>query len=397
MLQLSFADYTANSYLCVEGTDSNDRFFIIQSGKVQCYHETKILIGSTKTLGPGDFVAVIPCMSGHAQTETVIAQTDVKVIVVRRDQYMELVKRNTPIAIKLVRYFAREMRQLNDMRTKITLKKTINDSPEEMFRIAEYYDNQGETDIAVYGYFQYLKKCPHGENAEAALKTFKRLKPRSHAVYLEPTEDLVRFYPENTMIFSECQTGPDMFIIQSGSVKITKVVDNEEVTLALLNKGDMFGEMALLDNAPRSACAIAHSDCHLMAVNRSNFETMVTTQVEFIARLTSILAERVWSMYRQIVNGQLTNPRERMIDMLALQIENKKIATGKGVPYRTDLTPQDLVNLSGIPTQNQAIAKGQLFTDQNIKIRDGKIEIPDVDELIKQAAFYRKQMSRKKD
>ena len=60
------------------------------------------------------------------------------------------------------------------------------------------------------------------------------------------------------MIFSECQAGADMFIIQDGAVRITKVVDGQEVILAVLNKGDMFGEMSLLENKPRSASAIAH-------------------------------------------------------------------------------------------------------------------------------------------
>ena len=48
-----------------------------------------------------------------------------------------------------------------------------------------------------------------------------------------------------------------MFIIQEGAVRITKVVDGREVILAVLKKGDMFGEMALLENKPRSASAIA--------------------------------------------------------------------------------------------------------------------------------------------
>ena len=53
------------------------------------------------------------------------------------------------------------------------------------------------------------------------------------------------------MIFSEAQSGSDMFIIQRGEVSITKVVNGNEVTLAVLKKGDMFGEMALIENKPR--------------------------------------------------------------------------------------------------------------------------------------------------
>ena len=143
MLQLSFVNFKMNSYLLVEGTDTNDRFFIIQTGKVTCYHETKIPETSIKILGPGDFVGVTACMSGHSQMETVIAQTDVTAIAVRRDQYPELIMKNTPIAMKIVRYFAREMRVLNDLRTKITLRKNIVDSPEELAAIYQAQRDSG--------------------------------------------------------------------------------------------------------------------------------------------------------------------------------------------------------------------------------------------------------------
>ena len=127
------------------------------------------------------------------------------------------------------------------------------------------------------------------------------------------------------MIFSECQSGQDMFIIQSGQVKITKIVDNNEVILAVLKKGDFFGEMALLEDKPRSACALAFEDCQLMVVNRKNFDQMVTSQPQLVSRLTTTLAERIWGMERQLDNASIQNPVHKMLDMLALQLEKEKI------------------------------------------------------------------------
>ncbi len=397
MLQLAFVNFKPNSYMLVEGTPNSDRFFIIQSGKVKCYHETAIPGSIPATLGPGDFVGVIPCMSGHSQTENVVAVTNVVAIMVRRDQYPELIMKNTAVAMKIVRAFTKEMRTLNDNLTELTLKKTIAETPEELFYIAEYYENMGLYDIAAYGFYQYLKECPKGANIEDAKRHFVVLRKKANAPYLENNGDLVRSYPKNTMIFSECQYGGDMFIIQEGSVKISKVVDGAEVTLAVLSKGDMFGEMALLENKPRSASAIAHDACRLMVVNRENFDQMVATQPQLIARLTTTLADRLWSMYRQLANTQLSNPREKMIDMLALQIEKQKITPVRGQAYMTGLTLKDVINLCGITQHDQPEAIYQLQNDPNIKIMDGKIRIPDVPELIKQAAFYRKQNTKRGD
>ena len=80
-------------------------------------------------------------------------------------------------------------------------------------------------------------------------------------------------------------------------------------------------------------------------------------------------------------------------DMLALQIEKIKITIAPNVSYQTDLTAYDVANMCGIPQDEQASPMYKLSTDSHVRIVDGKILIPDVLELLKQAAFYRKQNS----
>lgn len=378
--------------MVVEGKADSDRFYIIQQGQVQCFKASGSGI-QPFILGPGDFVGVVPCMSGHLQIETAVAVTDVMAIAVKKDQYPELIVKNTPVALKIIRTFANRMRQMNEMLTKATLNTVASDTSDQILRVAQYYEKVMRNNIAVYAYYQYLKTKPVGPTAELAKQKFISLKQRTHAVYFEPTKDLTREYPKDTMIFSEAQSGSDMFIIQSGEVAISKVVDGNEVTLALLHKGDMFGEMALLENKPRSASAIAHSDCKLMVVNLANFNQMVTTQPQLIARLTTTLAERLWSMYRQLDNANLSDPYQKMLDMLSLQIEKQKINIDKLVTkgMQTDLTPKDLANMCGLPIDVQPKTIYDFQQSSHIKLVDNKIYIKDVPELVKQTSFYRKQ------
>lgn len=394
LLQLSFVNFKQNSYILVEGTSANDRFFIIQSGRVKCFSEVAIPGTTPEILGPGDFIGVVSCMSGHGQPKNVVALTPVVAIMVHKSQYSELIMKNTPVAMKIVRSFARDMRIVNDRLTKLTLKNIILDSPESLFSIAEYYEKSGHYNIALYGYYQYLKQCSTGINIENAKRKFIALRQRAKAAYLEPSNEIFREYPADSMIFSECQKGADMFIIQEGSVRISKVVDGNEVTLALLKKGDMFGEMALLENKPRSASAIAHEPCRLMVVNMANFNQMVTTQPQMISKLTMMFAERLWAMHRQLANTQLGDLREKLIDMISLQIEKQKVPFVKGNVYHSGLSLTDVFKLCAIPREQQGEACRQIQYDQNIKIVGGKIDVPDVEELIKQAAFYRKQSSK---
>lgn len=391
MLQLAFVNFKQNSYILVEGTETTDYFFIIQNGKVRCYNEVQLPGTAPAILGPGDFVGVIPCMTGQVQNQNVVAITPVVAIMVKRSQYPDLIMNNTPVAMKIVRSFARDMRVLNDQLTKLTLNKTAASTPEQLFSIAEFFQVSGHNDIATYAYYQYLKECPSGMNIQIAKQRFVQLKPKSKASYFESTPDTIRSYSRDTMIFSECQQGADMFIIQSGSVRISRVVGKDEVILAILHKGDMFGEMALLEKKPRSACAIAHEDCTLMVVNNTNFNQMVTTQPQMISKLTTMFADRIWAMQRQLANTQLKEMRDRLIDMISLQIEKQKIVQARGEVYHTGLTAMDIINLCGIPGRDQREAMSQLQADQTIRLNGAKIDVPDISQLIKQAAFYRKQ------
>lgn len=386
MLQLSFVNIKAGNYLLVEGRENCDRFYIIQSGNVRCFKSSNPE-GSYRKLGPGDFVGVISCMSGHAQIENVEAITDIKCISVLKDQYPDLIAQNTPIALKIIRTFANRMRIMNEELMKYSLKTVSADTPEHIFDVAQCYDKKNEISIASYAYYRYVKECPNGAHKEEALKRFSQYRTMSKAVFLEPTPDLTRVYPKGTMIMSESQGGAEMFVIQDGQVAISKVVDGEEVVLAVLHKGDMFGEMALLENKPRSASAIANEACRLMVVNRQNFDQMVTSQPQLIARLTVTLSDRLWSMYRQLDNALLHTPLYKAIDMLALQLEKARVSNGQ---YQTELTINDLLNMCAVPDGQKSAVIAQIQDEIKLKQVDGKIFIPHCEEVINLAIFYRK-------
>ena len=395
MLQLSFVNFRKDSYIVVEGKPQNDMFYIIQQGKVRVQRENQIPGQQQELLGPGDFVGVISCMSNHSQIDTAVTLTDVVCICVRRDQYPELIERNTPVAMKIIRTFANRMRLMNDTLMQATLNNSASQSSvEQIFKVASYYDKIKQPSIAIYAYYQYIKANASGPNVPAAKQRFQALRSVSKAVYFESNQDLLRVYPKDTMIMSENQSGADMFIIQDGRVKISKIVDGTEVTLAILKKGDMFGEMALLENKPRSASAIAEEDCRLMTVNRQNFDQMVATQPQLVARLTTMLSERIFVMHRQLANSLLHEPVEKMLDMLALQIEKAKISIQNKTSYQTDMTPQDIAAMCGLTQSEQNLYLHKFMSDPHVKLVQNKILVPDCLELVKQAAFYRKQHQR---
>src|SRR5574337_1045094 len=81
--------------------------------------------------------------------------------------------------------------------------------------------------------------------------------------------------PIGTVLFHEGDKGEEMFIIQSGRVKISKRIRGVEKTLATLEKGEFFGEMAILNDKPRSASAETIEECDRLVIDRKTFDARI--------------------------------------------------------------------------------------------------------------------------
>ncbi len=77
-----------------------------------------------------------------------------------------------------------------------------------------------------------------------------------------------QIFPKDSVIFKEGDAGDRCYILTSGAVRISKFIPNiGEEALAVLRAGDYFGEMALIDNFPRSAHAIVNENADVFAIN----------------------------------------------------------------------------------------------------------------------------------
>ena len=104
-----------------------------------------------------------------------------------------------------------------------------------------------------------------------------------------------RTYQEGEVIFREGEPGVGMYIIESGSVYST--LGKEKKTLAVLSKGDFFGEMALLLESPRTATATAASPLKMLGFFQPDLfhllETQPRTGNKILIRLAQMIAERL--------------------------------------------------------------------------------------------------------
>jgi CRP-like cAMP-binding protein len=330
-------------------------------------------------------------MSSHSHIETAQALTDVSLISVHRDQYGLLIEKNSPVAMKIIEGFSRRMRYLDEALARLTNKSSRENDPNHLFEVAEYYAKQNQYNLAYYAYYHYVKLFPKGEFMQKAMERMAKIQPYAKPVFLDGSDTtFTRTYPKNTMIFAESMPGKELYIIQKGSVKISKLVGGTEVLLAVLKPGDIFGEMSLIENKPRSASAIAYEDTVLLAVNKDNFARMVTTQPQIVARLTQLLAERIWFIYKQLANTLLKDPVAKMYDALLIQLEKARVPIRSGESYTFDIGPKELINMVGLPMAEGNNALRILLQNPRIKAVDNRIFTSDVEEILKQANYYRK-------
>lgn len=96
------------------------------------------------------------------------------------------------------------------------------------------------------------------------------------------------------IIFSEGEEGTSMYVVIEGEVEISKRTSMDtSKTLITLSKGDIFGEMALIDQKARSATAIAAKACRLLVMDEGLFVTMIEKNPDFAKKMIKILTERI--------------------------------------------------------------------------------------------------------
>ena len=104
-------------------------------------------------------------------------------------------------------------------------------------------------------------------------------------------------YKAGEVIFEEGQTGNGMFIVAEGKVEVLKNLESgNPQQLAVLGKGEVFGEMALLDELPRSASVRAREDTTCVGIDRFLFVTQLTKDPQVSITMIQVLARRLREM-----------------------------------------------------------------------------------------------------
>ncbi len=184
---------------------------------------------------------------------------------------------------------------------------------------------------------------------------------------MEKTLEFEKVLKPGEILFREDDPGDRMYLIKSGKIKITKGGGDVEKTLAYLKEGDFFGEMAIIDESPRSATAIAVDETRLVIIDREAFRNQVKKS-PLIEYILETLTHRLRATDEQIKFLLIKNEEKRLVSMLLTKVKEEGVECEKGILIKTHFSYENFGDLIGVDQQ-----KGKDLIQKFV--RSGLIEI----------------------
>ena len=196
---------------------------------------------------------------------------------------------------------------------------------------------------------------------------------------------IARHYESGKFIFLEESEGEQCFFVVQGSVKVTRLSkDGREVILAMLNEGEFFGEMALLDGESRSANVIALEETEVLTLNRGDFLVVLHDYPQIAIQLLKEMADRLRKSDRQIASLSLSDAEKRIALCIIRFADEQGIIKRGQVSIPKMPIQQDIANMAGTSRETVSRAINLLEKEHFIKRQGRELLILDYKQFIKE-------------
>jgi CRP/FNR family cyclic AMP-dependent transcriptional regulator len=200
----------------------------------------------------------------------------------------------------------------------------------------------------------FLKNCGLFERLTEAQK--KHLEQRS----------VLRTFARREIIYFPTDPGQTVLLLARGRVKIKMLAaDGRETILAFIDEGELFGELALVDDAPRREFAEAVCDATVIALARDDMLWLMGQHAELSLQITKLVGLRRRRIENRLANILFRSTRERVAGLLVELLQSHGAAQDHGWLVRLRLSHQEMANLIGSTRETVTVILG----------REGLIEV----------------------
>src|SRR6516225_7945370 len=158
----------------------------------------------------------------------------------------------------------------------------------------------------------------------------------------------VESYPAGYEIFSKGSPGTSMMAVLRGTLKMSSVSsEGKEVVFNIMNPGDCFGEIALLDGDERSADAVAMTDCELLVLHRRDFMPILEKRADICLILLKVLCQRLRQTTEQVEDVLFRHLESRIAKALLQLAECASLHGVAGSPIELHISQRELAHMAG--------------------------------------------------
>lgn len=214
--------------------------------------------------------------------------------------------------------------------------------------------------------FWFLKQCD----------LFARLTPEQ--VEAIESRSRSRKFPRGSLIYVPSDQSDSMLLLLSGRVKIYHLTaDGKQALLALIDPGELFGELSVLGDGRREEFAEAMDAAHVVSIPRDVVQTLMEEHSTVSLGVTKLLGLRRRRLERRLKSLLFRCNRERLIHLLIELLEKYAEPKPEGMLISIRLSHQDLANIIGSTRETVTVLLGELQAEGRLKVIKRRIYVPD--------------------
>jgi len=192
-----------------------------------------------------------------------------------------------------------------------------------------------------------------------------------------------RTFQKGEIIFSEFEPGDAFYLIQSGRVQIVKIMGDIEKTIDILQPTELFGEMAILEDSPRSATAIALDQVKVLEFNRANFEVLMMGNPQIALKLLKLFTKRIYDQKRRFMILTLDDPQAKVADVFLMLDETQPPADRDSDRREFRASMEDIGHWAGISGDQARDVLSHFVTQRRVEIFQDKIVVKNINDFMR--------------
>ena len=184
-----------------------------------------------------------------------------------------------------------------------------------------------------------------------------------------------RSYPKGVRVFHEGDDSDACYIVREGTLRVTREhSDGRAIALATLGRGDIFGELAMLDRGLRSASVETLSDCELLALPAPDVRRVISTHGDIAWKLILAITRRLRETNERVARQSFQTVPSRVAGVLSQLVAEEAIPPGRdGITVR--MTQADLAQLAGTSRESVSRFLATLERAEVVRVGRGRVTV----------------------